>query len=514
MSQDLVRYQQRIGVFVIAYNAEKHIARTLRRIPAHVWEAVSVVYVIDDCSTDQTVESVSEVTLEHTQWQDKLRIMRNTHNHRYGGNQKLGYLYALEQGLDVVVMLHADGQYAPEVMESLLLPILRGEQEVVLGSRMMTPGHALAGGMPGYKYYGNRILTTIQNALCATALSEFHSGYRAYATSFLRDVPFTDNTDDWHFDTQILIQAHAVNARICEVPIPTYYGDEICYVNGIPYAAHCVLTTLAYYLHRRGLYYVHHFDLNPARKTYTSKFADPTSSHSLIWEKLCQEGLVGKKVLEIDSGDDALTRRLLEAGAKVDTVELDARHPTAVVDGSKRVPIGELDSTTDINLDDDYDILIAADVLEHLRHPDVALSRFKQHLRRDGLLIVSLPNIANIYVRVNLLFGRFPSHRKGILDRTHLRFFTLDSARKLLRSTGWVEEKADVTPIPIGILWPFTLRRGCRWLLSFAHRITRCLKGLLAYQVLFYCRNPNRPQALRQVSDQPRQLEALHTGTE
>jgi glycosyltransferase involved in cell wall biosynthesis len=169
----------------------------------------------------------------------------------YGGNQKKGYQYAIDRGLDIVVLLHGDGQYAPEVMASLLGPLERDEAEMVMGSRMMIKGAARDGNMPLYKYVGNKILTFMENRLIGTKLSEFHSGYRAYSVRALRNIPLEKLTSNWHFDTQIILEFLKQGYRIDEVPIPTYYGDEICRVNGIPYAMHCVASALHFALVHR-----------------------------------------------------------------------------------------------------------------------------------------------------------------------------------------------------------------------------------------------------------------------
>ena len=123
---------------------------------------------------------------------------------------------------------------------------------MVFGSRMSTRGDALKGGMPLYKYVGNKVLTTIQNKLSGLNLSEYHSGYRLYSTHALKKIPFQSFTNNWHFDTQIILALTERNMRIVERPIPTYYGDEICHVNGIPYALHCISTTYAFYKNRRA----------------------------------------------------------------------------------------------------------------------------------------------------------------------------------------------------------------------------------------------------------------------
>lgn len=235
---------KRIGIFVIAYNAETTLTTVLDRIPADIVDKVSEIFVIDDSSTDRTYEVGRSYA--RTPAAEKLTVHRNPVNLMYGGNQKAGYRYAIERGLDIVVLLHGDGQYAPEVMQRMLDPLESGRAEMVMGSRMMIPGAARRGNMPLYKFVGNKILSTTQNWLLKSQFTEFHSGYRAYATSALRTLDFDSMTDSWHFDTQIILNFLQRGYRIVEVPIPTYYGDEICHVNGVPYAFECVKATAAY----------------------------------------------------------------------------------------------------------------------------------------------------------------------------------------------------------------------------------------------------------------------------
>jgi glycosyltransferase involved in cell wall biosynthesis len=206
---------------------------------------IEEVFVFDDASSDST-HAVGK-QLQREEFHDgKLSIYSNERNLMYGGNQRRGYKYAITRGLDIVVLLHGDGQYAPEVMQDLLTPLETGQAEMVMGSRMLVPGAARKGNMPLYKFVGNRILTSIENRLAGTRLSEFHSGYRAYAVQALRQIPLDAMTTNWHFDTQIIIEFLKRGFRIAEVPIPTYYGDEICRVNGIPYAMHCIYEAMKY----------------------------------------------------------------------------------------------------------------------------------------------------------------------------------------------------------------------------------------------------------------------------
>lgn len=239
----------KIGIFIIAYNAVNHLGKTLARIPKEVYDEVSEIFVIDDASKDNSYYAALGYKNEFKL--DKLTVHRNEKNQGYGGNQKVGYQYAIDRGLDIVALVHGDGQYAPEALPLLLEPLVKGEADMVFGSRMAKPSDALKGGMPLYKFFGNRVLTMLQNKMSGLNLSEYHSGYRLYSTHALKNIPFQSFTNTWHFDTQIILALAERNFRIVERPIPTYYGDEICHVNGIPYAANCILTTYRFYRNRK-----------------------------------------------------------------------------------------------------------------------------------------------------------------------------------------------------------------------------------------------------------------------
>jgi len=239
----------RIAIFIVAYNAESTLGSVLGRIPPEILSKVEEIFVFDDASQDRTYAVGQDY--QQRLAGDKLRVYRNPVNLMYGGNQRRGYRYAIERGFDIVVLLHGDGQYAPEVMQQLLTPLETGQAEMVMGSRMLIPGAARKGNMPLYKYVGNKILTWLENRLAGTRLSEFHSGYRAYSVHALRTLPLETMTANWHFDTQIILEFLRRGHRIAEVPIPTYYGDEICHVNGIPYAVNCVRETLWFALTHR-----------------------------------------------------------------------------------------------------------------------------------------------------------------------------------------------------------------------------------------------------------------------
>ncbi|NDG67640.1 MAG: glycosyltransferase family 2 protein, partial [Actinobacteria bacterium] len=178
---------------VVAYNAETTLEKVLDRIPHDVAAEVDAVLVCDDASADAT----HEVALAYQRTNDRLplHIVRHPVNLGYGGNQKAGYQLAAEMGLDVVVLLHGDGQYAPELMAEMVKPIVEDGADAVFGSRMMNSGAAREGGMPLYKYVGNKILTRYENAMTGASLTEWHSGYRAYRVSTLQKIALAKNSD-------------------------------------------------------------------------------------------------------------------------------------------------------------------------------------------------------------------------------------------------------------------------------------------------------------------------------
>jgi glycosyltransferase involved in cell wall biosynthesis len=470
---------QRIGILIVAYNAVTTLAKVLGRITPEVWNNVEEVVVFDDASQDSTYElAVGYKVLSET---NKLHVVKHPKNLGYGGNQKAGYRYFLEKGFDAVVLLHGDGQYAPEVLAQLYHPLVAGEADAVFGSRMMRDyGGPLKGGMPLYKYAGNRILTSLENRALGMRLTEFHSGYRAYRLHALRQIDVSRMTDDFHFDTEIIIKLQHQNLRIQEVPIPTYYGGEICYVNGMKYARNVVK---AVYRYRRTIdsvkcypefaeYFVHY---PPKRSKYSSHY---------YFERFTGRN---QDVLDLGCGEGFVAGRLAENGNRVVGVDRLAR--------PKNESAFERYIAADLTLglagvlpelgERKFDRVLMMDLLEHLPDPGPLLRDCRRVLKGNGELLVSVPNVANFTVRLMLLFGRFHYTDRGILDRTHLRFFTRKTARRLLEENGYRILSRRMTIIPlelvIGLRPESLVVRALGKLLAWA---TRLLPGLLGYQVM------------------------------
>jgi len=235
---------KRIAVVLPAYNAEKTLERTYNEIPLDI---VDEVILVDDSSKDNTVELGKNIGIRH--------IIKHENNKGYGGNQKSCYNKALELNADIVIMLHPDYQYTPQLIHSMAYLIANGVYHVVLGSRILGKG-ALKGGMPLYKYFFNRFLTLSQNIIMWKKLSEYHTGYRAFSKEVLERINFNANSDDFVFDNQMLAQIFYAGYEIAEITCPTKYFEEASSINfkrSMIYGIGVLKTSMMYRLQRMKL---------------------------------------------------------------------------------------------------------------------------------------------------------------------------------------------------------------------------------------------------------------------
>jgi glycosyltransferase involved in cell wall biosynthesis len=430
----------RLLVFVIAYYAESTLESVLDRIPRSIFDSFECeVLIVDDASEDRTHDIGRQYAERHPEI--RITALRNTLNQGYGGNQKVGYTYAISRHFDLVAMVHGDGQYSPEELPRLVEPIVRGDADAVFGSRMMERFAALRGGMPLYKYVGNKVLSTLQNFLLNAKLSEFHSGYRIYSVSALKKIPYRLNSNDFHFDTEIIIQLLNAGLRIVELSIPTYYGDEICRVDGMKYAKNVLWAVLQNTAHRSGVLYQRRFDTTERGNTHYELKLGYASSHTFAIDAV----QAGSAVLDIGAGPAGVARELLRKGCSVTTVD---KH--APKDGDPRIRVIEQDIEEEPRFDPkQYDYLLLLDVIEHLRDPERFLERLRSRLDyTPRRVVVTTPNVAFIAQRLMLLFGQFNYGKLGILDHGHTRLFNLRSLAHLLRDAGLVVREVRGVPAP------------------------------------------------------------------
>jgi glycosyltransferase involved in cell wall biosynthesis/2-polyprenyl-3-methyl-5-hydroxy-6-metoxy-1,4-benzoquinol methylase len=469
----------RLLVLIVAYNAEKKIGAVLARVPARLAEEYHVeVLVLDDSSQDGTFEK-SRDGQQGVPF--PVHVLFNPVNQGYGGNQKIGYHFAIERRFDYVALVHGDGQYAPECLPDLVRPLHHGEADAVFGSRMLERAAALRGGMPLYKYIGNKILTRFQNWILRSSLSEFHSGYRVYSVRALEQIPFALNTNDFHFDTEIIVQFMLAGFRIKELPIPTYYGDEISHVNGLKYAAAVTKSVLVARTQQLGLFYDRRFDCAPIRsgtEQYLAKleFLSPHSAaldaipdRARVLDLGCAGGYVGA----------SLRRR---RGCHVTAVDKIPLAPDVELDAFIRHDLNDGMPPVDFR---NYDYVLILDVIEHLASPETFVDQLRAALKLSPstTLIVSTANIGFVVNRLMLLIGQFNYGKRGILDLTHTRLFTFASFRRLFEQGGFRVRQMRGIPGPFALV--FGDGPGGRAVMAANRALIRIARGLFSYQMFF-----------------------------
>lgn len=471
----------RILVFIVAYNAERTIDSVVRRIPSDLGELYEIeILIIDDASDDATFAR-SHVVSTTADLPFPIHLLSNPANLGYGGTQKLGYHYALENRYDFVVLLHGDGKYAPECLPELLSPLVQGEAEAVFGSRMLAPGGALRNGMPLHRFLANRLLTSIENRLLHANLSEFHSGYRAFSVRALEKIPFERNTNDFHFDTEIIVQLIIACQRIFEIPIPVYYGEELRSIKGVKYCINVLRAVFRAWMQDKSLFYDRRFDCAPPDYSPYNPKLDYNSPHKYALDRIRP----GSAVLDLGCAGGYVGAAL-------------QKHKECFVTGVDNVPVEGVsldnfylhdlaEGPPDFDLSR-YDLALMLDVIEHLPRPERFLDelRTKLSMNPEVQLILSTANIGFFVNRLMLFFGQFNYGKRGILDLTHTRLFTFASLRRCLDQAGF-----DIIEVR-GIPAPYPLALGDNWVSRLLLAINQSLiffsRGFFAYQICLSAR--------------------------
>jgi glycosyltransferase involved in cell wall biosynthesis len=473
---------KKVLIFVVCYNAEKSIEAVLDLIPRDLLENrdfYTEVLIIDNHSSDRTFYAASGYASNRPQL--KVTVLYNPKSQSYGANQKIGFRYAIEHGFDVVVLLHGDNRYAPERLPEMIGPILDTKADAVLGSRMIHRLAALKDGMPLYKWIGNQVLSFVQNRILGSRLSEFHSGYRAYSTSAIASIPFEHNSNDFDFDTDIIIQFLDTGKRITEVTVPTFYSSEIAGAHGLRYVMQVVRSSILSRVMRLGIYYHPRFDYEPATNyRYKEKFGY-RSSHQFALDQVA----AGATVLDIGCGPGFMAAKLAEKNAKTVSIDLQIQ-PQTRQNSFKciEVDVEKYDFADDFGK---VDYILVLDIIEHLKSPERLFGVIRRRFCRDApTVIITTGNIAFVPMRTSLLFAGFHYGRRGILDMDHTRLFTFSSLHRTLELAGYEVVGKFGLPAP----FPLAIGDGplARLLLSVNRALIAVSKSLFSYQIAVIAR--------------------------
>ena len=297
----------KVLIFMLSYNAEKTICETIKRLPKSNYKYDLEALIVDDASVDNTFKVAKDFKKKNN-LDLKITILRNPVNQGFGGNVKIGFMYAIKHNFDFIALTHGDGQYPPEEIPKQLIPLINNKCDAVFGSRMMKGFQSLKGGMPIYKFIGNKVTTFIENFLIGTSLSEFHTGQRLFSVDFLKRIPFQLNSNDYHFDTQIIIQLNLQKARIIEMPIKTHYGDEICHVNGWKYCWNVCKEAFLIKLQKTGIIYKRRYD---ASKNFDQNYHSFKPFGFMKIHEIALNSIKnGSKIIEFGSGSGVVSKML------------------------------------------------------------------------------------------------------------------------------------------------------------------------------------------------------------
>lgn len=410
----------------------------------------------DDCSTDKTILIAKETAKSFSY---NLKIIKNIYNLGYGGNQKISYRYAIENNFDVVVMIHGDGQYPPEFINELI-KIYDNKTIAVFGSRINNSYNALKMGMPLYKYIGNKILTKILNKIINMKLLEFHSGLRSYDVNALKKINFEANTNNFHFDTEIIIQLNDIEGKIKEINIPTKYGDEICRVNGILYAKNIIIAALKSRLQKYSLMHDERF-IN-LHKVISQDYYMLHIKSAKDYIKKCNS-INNTKLINIVS--------ISKKNIRSDDYQVDSFNS-----------IGEFIK----EIKNYNDVILIPDLLSVIDDGDLKILRKELH-ENNKSLITTVTNVAFIWIRISLLFGRFNYCESGILSFKFKRLFTMNSLIKFTKKYDLELVDPEYLNIPEKIIPKneFIITK-LLYKILFNHK-----NKLFGYQIIFKLRSKN-----------------------
>ncbi len=469
----------RIALSVVAYNAQSTLSEVMKRIPEVIYDLIEEIFIFDDHSDDSTYEIGSNLIADE-KW-GKVRLYRNPIAFQYGGNQKLAIEYCLSKKYDYLVLMHADGNYAPEYLPDLILAAIEKTAQVVIGSRVREKLNPLQVRIPWYKWWGVCLLSRVQSFLLHEKLADFHCGYRLYGARFLSQIAYLLNSDDYHFDTQILIQAHVLQEPITEVPVPLYNSNELQGKRGVIYALNSLWAIIQFRLHQLGLFVRKRYDpVLPVQYAFKD-FSH--SSHRRIFELVHE----GECILDLGCGDGSLALKLKEKGCHVTGVDL--LEPLFVQPGLDRYVKWDLTDEQDLPFEREFDCVILGDIVEHLVDGAGLMLRARKILREGGRLIISTPNIALWVYRAKHLAGRFDYDNMGVMDRTHVHFYTLKHLLDDLNLTGYKVTGKYFTSIPFQLVITLRPLKGLAEILARGYfGLVRLWPRFFAYQFVLQAR--------------------------
>jgi 2-polyprenyl-3-methyl-5-hydroxy-6-metoxy-1,4-benzoquinol methylase len=467
----------RIGVLIIAPTAPVSIAALRDGLPNRLHARITEVFLSGDDHRVAAPGLGGTSPADHPPLVIQLAPQAGD-----GDVQKAALRLAAEHGLGILVVLRGAGAHVPEALEQLVAPLDRGECDAVIGRRAPSANVDGRDRTPAWRRAGSAVLTKIDRML-ATQLSDPHSGWRAYDLDALASIPYQGNAVDGHFDLQVTLQLIGAGKRVVEVPLPPLRGHELGTAEALHRASYTSMDVLRVRLAGRGYLSGH---LGRVPEEYGLKHAD-NSSHSIVLRWIGQ--MPAGRALDLGCSSGLLSERVRALGHRVTGVDMSAL--TGVTQRVDRFVQADLDRglPPEVGEEGPFDLVIAADVLEHVRDPERLLRQVHSLMAPRGTLIASVPNFGHWYPRIRTAVGLFDYDQRGILDRGHVRFFTRRGLLDLVRRSGFTVTRQQATGLPLEVLseGDGVIGRGLRAVDRAAVGVWPTLFG---YQFVIRCETP------------------------
>ena len=397
----------------------------------------------------------------------------------YGGDQKVVFKsIAADSG--VVVVINGENSYSPELINEIAQQIICGETDVVLGTPRISRVGSTASNKRSIVFGLSQFSTFINNFLGGTKFLDWHSGFRAYSTVSLNSINFVECPDGLSFDTDLLLQMNSAGFRISEVAIDTPFGSNTSHKIGLIATIKSLMTVVRHRLKIMGF-----ASSNVMSASYRFKFNE-YSSHSKLREVL--QNTPKGRILDLGCADGQLSEVAASLGHEVTAVDIEIAPKI-----TDQITFFQCDLENGLpnDLAEKFEVILCADILEHLRKPDILLFKLLPRLSDNGMILVSVPNFGHWYPRIRTFIGRFDYDARGILDQTHLRFFTRNSFTKMATKAGYKVKRISVTGTPFEVMLREAPQRRFSWtfLISTLSNIDRVFgkirPTLFGYQFIF-----------------------------
>lgn len=461
-----------VGVFLFDCVEEQKLAALLRRIPDPVAEVIETVVIMLDRPGLRFGPDLVGLALDRGV---ALHFHHPPRALEYGAVRKAAFEYGLRVGLDRMVVMHGDGRHPPEKLGALLDEALQHPRGLVVGSRLS--GGLLSGrsGMPLSQAIGLRVAHGLQNSILHLRVEDYQSSYRVYSVSALRRIPWQLNSESRSFDDEVLVQFRALDEPIIGIPMEASWAEHASNIAALSYAVGALRIPLGYRLHQLHIAKQHKFIVT--RDIHYTLKVSPTGSHMQIIDAIAS----GSRVLDLGCSQGLLAGPLRERDVRVTGVDINS--PENVAEELEDYYQRDLEEELDLPEERNFDYVVIADVIEHIKNRQRLLQGARRFLKPDGRLIISTPNIAIWFYRLSLLVGRFEYGPRGVLDMTHVHLYTRATFVREVEAAGFQIVKRRVTALPFEIVFEATGKsRLMQVVVDFYYALARAWPSMFAYQ--------------------------------